>query len=139
MKTPNGDTVTLMVAMLALGLVGLMAFGPNGSVRDAVATWNEERAVRRMLIAEWPRIAQGARVDSTAPDIVIVEFADYQCPYCIRSHAVLRELVAKRPDIGVAYRHLPLPNHPQAEAAARAEIGRASCGKECRSRWSPYH
>jgi len=25
------------------------------------------------------------------------------------------------------------------ETSARLEIGRASCGKECRSRWSPYH
>ena len=28
---------------------------------------------------------------------------------------------------------------PRGEARKLDEIGRASCGKECRSRWSPYH
>ena len=33
----------------------------------------------------------------------------------------------------------PEPAYPQQPATDRAEIGRASCRKECRSRWSPYH
>ena len=36
---------------------------------------------------------------------------------------------------------LTAPAHPaeQALAEMRKKIGRASCRKECRSRWSPYH
>ena len=34
----------------------------------------------------------------------------------------------------------PFPAFPaQARLAVLVEIGRASCRKECRSRWSPYH
>ncbi len=32
------------------------------------------------------------------------------------------EFIAQNPEVGVAYRHLPLPIHPAAEGAARAAI-----------------
>ena len=38
---------------------------------------------------------------------------------------------------GIIWRADPAGNH--VEAINQSEIGRASCRKECRSRWSPYH
>jgi protein-disulfide isomerase len=53
--------------------------------------------------------------------ITIVEFSDFECPYCARLHPILSQIV-KESNGGVSweFRHLPLPNHTHAEAAAYA-------------------
>src|SRR5262249_48757235 len=59
--------------------------------------------------------------DSKAP-VTIVEFSDYQCPYCKKTESVLSELLSKyQGRIKLAYRDFPLKEvHPRAEAAAQA-------------------
>ncbi|MGC5032265.1 DsbA family protein [Micromonospora sp. DT229] len=54
--------------------------------------------------------------------VTIVEYGDYQCPYCGQAHANLRELLRQRSDIvRLVYRHFPIANmHPYAEMAAEA-------------------
>jgi protein-disulfide isomerase len=55
--------------------------------------------------------------------VTIVEFADYECPYCARAEATLREL---RADYGnklrFVFRNEPLPFHLRAEPAAEAAL-----------------
>jgi protein-disulfide isomerase len=55
-----------------------------------------------------------------AAPVTVVEYGDYQCPYCGMAHPVVRELLDRRPDtVRFVYRHFPLTNvHPYAEAAA---------------------
>jgi Na+/H+ antiporter NhaA len=51
--------------------------------------------------------------------ITIVEYGDFECPYCGRLHPVLEELRAKNPDVRVVFRHFPLRTlHPRAAPAA---------------------
>ncbi len=57
---------------------------------------------------------------STNPAATIVEYSDFQCPACGSYYPVIKELLAKRPDIALVYRHYPLPQHGQAKAAAAA-------------------
>lgn len=53
--------------------------------------------------------------------ITIVEFSDFQCPYCQKSVATLKEVRRLYGDkIRVVYRDYPGPNHPQAASAAEA-------------------
>ena len=54
--------------------------------------------------------------------VTIVEYADFECPYCGRAEPALRELLSEfGDDIRYVYRHLPLPDvHPHAELAAEA-------------------
>jgi protein-disulfide isomerase len=59
----------------------------------------------------------------------IVLFTDFQCPYCARLDARLRELVAKRSDVRVVLRHHPLPMHHDAPLAAKAAIAAELQGK----------
>lgn len=56
--------------------------------------------------------------------VVVVEFVDYQCPYCLKAHEqVVPALLAKYPtDVRVEIRQLPLEIHPAAAGAARAAI-----------------
>jgi len=68
--------------------------------------------------------------------ITIVEFADYQCPYCRSEESVLKELLAKHPGkIKLAYRDFPLAGlHPDAQSAAEA----SRCAQEQGKFWE-YH
>jgi len=79
-------------------------------------------------------------IGAREPRVTIVEFSDYQCPFCSRSHSVVRRAVAQQPDrIRLEHRHFPLdiecndlldrPFHPYACAAARAAECAADQGK----------
>ena len=60
------------------------------------------------------------RGDRTAK-VLLVEFADFQCPYCVRAHAPIQELLDKHPEVSFVFKHLPLVEiHDQAMPAARA-------------------
>src|SRR5262249_34394867 len=52
----------------------------------------------------------------------IVEFADFQCPFCSRVQPILKDVLAKyKSKVKLAYLDFPLaPIHPQAELAAEA-------------------
>ena len=55
----------------------------------------------------------------TAP-ITIVEYSDFQCPFCARAAKTMEEVLSAYPDeVRVLYKHLPLGNHPQAHPAAK--------------------
>jgi protein-disulfide isomerase len=55
--------------------------------------------------------------------VTIVEFSDFQCPFCSRGAEVVNELKKKYGDkILVAFKNFPLPFHNQAEGAAVAGL-----------------
>jgi protein-disulfide isomerase len=68
--------------------------------------------------------------------VTIVEFSDYQCPYCEQWYTqVYKQLLASYPDkIRFVYRDLPLPMHPEAIPAAEA----ADCAGAQGAYWQ-YH
>ncbi|MBM2616485.1 Na+/H+ antiporter NhaA [Actinoplanes sp. LDG1-06] len=52
--------------------------------------------------------------------VTLVEYGDFQCPYCGRAEPVVRELLTDD-DLRYVWRHLPLTDvHPQAQLAAQA-------------------
>ena len=52
--------------------------------------------------------------------VTIVEYSDFQCPYCARARKTIQEVQKKYPGkIRLVYKHLPLPFHPQSRVAAR--------------------
>jgi protein-disulfide isomerase len=54
--------------------------------------------------------------------ITLVEYGDYQCPYCGMAHPIVKELQREFGDsLRLVFRNMPLANvHPHAEAAAEA-------------------
>ncbi len=83
------------------------------------------------------KVAEGGgatRGPADAP-IAIVEFSDFECPYCLRVFPTVSELLKTYGDrIRLAYRHYPLPNHPNARPAAEA----SACANEQGKFWQ-YH
>jgi protein-disulfide isomerase/uncharacterized protein YciI len=52
--------------------------------------------------------------------VTLVEFSDFQCPYCRGASSLLGQLAESDPNVRVVFRHMPLQNHPWALPAARA-------------------
>jgi len=62
--------------------------------------------------------------------VTLVEYGDFECPYCGRAEPVVRELLAGYGDVRYVWRHLPLTDvHPHAQLAAEATEAAASQGK----------
>ncbi len=68
----------------------------------------------------------------TNAPVTIVEFSDFQCPYCRQAQDTLKRLMAAyEGKIKLVFRDFPLRNiHPQAQKAAEAA--------QCAAEW-PYH
>lgn len=85
---------------------------------DAAA--NEARERKEAL----DKAADGLPVRGN-PDaaITIVEFSDFQCPYCARAYATMEQVVEQYgDDVRFVYMQYPLPNHPWARPASIAAL-----------------
>ena len=61
--------------------------------------------------------------------VTVVEYGDFECPYCGRAEPVVRELLRDFGDIRYVWRHLPLNDvHPNAQRAAEAAEAAAHQG-----------
>jgi len=61
--------------------------------------------------------------------VTVVEYGDFECPYCGRAEPAVRELLADFGDVRYVWRHLPLTDvHPHAQLAAEASEAAAAQG-----------
>lgn len=64
---------------------------------------------------------KGAGVDAAV--VEVVEFSDFECPYCAMAVPLLDSLATRLGEKArLVYRHYPLPMHPHAERAAMAAV-----------------
>ena len=54
---------------------------------------------------------------SAKPDVTLVEFYDYACPYCKASNPAIERLISEDPGLRVVYRELPILGQESVEAA----------------------
>jgi protein-disulfide isomerase len=107
-------------------------------VRDQyLDTLRAKTAVRTMLEPPRQKVAAAnspSKGSASAP-IEMIEFSDFQCPFCLRADPTVQQVLKTYGDrIRFVYRHYPLPNHPSARPAAEA----AACANEQGKFW-PYH
>jgi len=93
-----------------------------------------ERAMARRNVSPTPAVdlgdherirmpATGAPARGAAePLVTIVELADFECPFCARVQPTLARLLREHPEVGLRFRHNPLPFHPNAALAAEAAV-----------------
>jgi protein-disulfide isomerase len=78
---------------------------------------------------------KGATKGQPNAPIEMIEFSDFQCPYCQRAHATIEQVLATYGDrIKFVYRHYPVQGHAAAKPAAEA----SECAKEQGKFW-PFH
>lgn len=104
----------------------------KASIRRHLEGRNREAAIEAILVRSQvevelvpPRLDVAAKGPALGPEdapVTIIEFGDFQCPYCRRAVPVMKELRERYPDrLRIVYRHLPLDTiHPRARAAAEA-------------------
>jgi protein-disulfide isomerase len=69
---------------------------------------------RKILEAE----ATGPARGSASKDLLIVEFADFQCPHCKDAQPTIQQMVQDFPNARFVYESFPLPQHSEAPKAA---------------------
>ncbi|HXT15253.1 MAG TPA: DsbA family protein [Gemmatimonadaceae bacterium] len=87
--------------------------------------------------AQWDELtSHGTVIGSPSAPIRVVEFSDFQCPFCASVQSTLRTLRQRNPSrVAIVFRNYPLSNiHPFARQAATA----AACANE-QLRFEAYH
>jgi len=106
--------------------------------RDYMKGLRKKYGVKTLL--EPPRIEiavdnDAAKGPAKAP-VTIVEFSDYQCPYCSRAEMTVQEVLKKYGDkVRLVYRDYPLQFHPNANIAAQA----SECAKDQGKFWEMHN
>jgi Na+/H+ antiporter NhaA/protein-disulfide isomerase len=144
-----GFTVSLLIASLALGGENL-AEAKLGILTAALCatglTWIIFRLVYRLPVRSKLRALLGTaevvtdlvvgvdddrdhiRGPEHAP-VTVVEYADFECPYCGLAEPAVRDLLRDFGDVRYVWRHLPLTDvHPHAQLAAEAAEAAAKQG-----------
>lgn len=103
----------------ATATAALVALGAVVAVRAAVPAYWESKLDLPYAGLPTGHTADGHPwIGAADPDLVLVEFSDYQCPYCGRRHEELRRLVQQAAGrLQVVHRHLPLDQacHPDVD------------------------
>jgi Na+/H+ antiporter NhaA len=145
-----GFTVSLLISSLAFhgkqleeAKLGVLA----AALLASLLAWGVFRVVRRLPTEVRARQLAGTAdelldlSDDVDPDrdhirgseeapVTLLEYGDYECPYCGQAEVVIRELlVSFGDDLRYVWRHLPLNDvHPNAQMAAEAAEAAAAQG-----------
>jgi Na+/H+ antiporter NhaA len=135
-----GFTVSLLISSLAFegrlldeAKIGILA----GAILSSLSAWGAFRLIARIPATTRARQLSGTAdelldlADDIDPEVdhlrgnhdapvVLLEYGDYECPYCGQAETVIRELLdAFGDDLCYVWRHLPLNDvHPRAQVAA---------------------
>src|SRR3954452_17434357 len=146
-----GFTVSLLISSLAFSgqrlaeaKIGVLA----AAVAATVFAWSVRQLIKRV-----PEPVRARQLSGTADDLVdlfddvdperdhirgpdaapvtLLEYGDYECPYCGQAEVVVRELLDSfGDDLRYVWRHLPLSDvHPNAQMAAEATEAAAADGR----------
>ncbi|MFL5538879.1 MAG: DsbA family protein [Longimicrobiaceae bacterium] len=125
-----GNAATAVLVLCALTVTGLVVrrelFPP------AAAAPPGADAPRSLSASEWAAASGAGEVMGPAgAPVQIVEFSDFQCPFCARIAPVLQRVRERHPGrVAVIYRHYPLEQiHPFARDAAVASECAAAEGR----------
>lgn len=115
-----------------------------GEAKQAVATRNPNAVEMECQVVSvkptagpteesyFPPVSKDDWVLGSNPDaaMTVIEYSDFQCPYCSQVAPVLEELQSRNPnDVRVVFRHFPLPSHTLALLAAQASEAAGQQGK----------
>lgn len=157
----KGDSKTMFILGLAVGvgsmallaLIAVIALLLNGSNLNLASAKGNNNA-------QAPAVADNNAANNAAPDaqkpagplpevskadhirgkadakVTIVEYSDFQCPYCQKHEATISQLLKDFPnDVRVVYRYFPLSSiHPMAQKASEA----AECAARQNKFWEMH-
>ena len=124
--------------MVIGGVAGYMVYAtrPSAPEPSPVVAAPPPKAVRKQWAKRSPAAVPGGTgkvihiaIPKNAPfkgpadaAIVIVEFSDFQCPFCNHVSPTLQRILNENDDVKVVWRHHPLPFHKNAPLAHEAAV-----------------
>lgn len=142
-------------AIAAAGVVLAIAGGTWAARGPGSATSADEVKSRDQKFYEWYTALPVRPVDDLVTAdchrkgppgavVAIVEFSDFQCPYCVQASRDLRELQRAHPDVSIVFRHFPLDAtcNDVVKKTMHPDACLAACAAECagrQGRFWDYH
>ncbi|MBK7863207.1 MAG: thioredoxin domain-containing protein [Archangiaceae bacterium] len=139
-KNKEGMPPGTTMEMVKPRIVDFMTRDQKGTlVRALFDDLKKQAGVEITLAApKKPKKEVEAKGPSRGPEgakVTIVEFSDFQCPFCSRAHDTVEEVMsAYAGKVRLVFRHFPLEFHAQAPKAAEAAL----CADEQKKFWE-YH
>ena len=116
----GGGTLNTVVNVAVLLFLGYALLGSGGPLRMKIREYASAREARRTAQDVLERLASEGRADPERP--TIIEFTDFQCPFCRDMHDVLKQGVAES-KFDLVIMHFPLEQiHPLAKPAAKVSL-----------------
>ena len=116
----------MSVNIAVLLFLGYAVLGPRGPLRTAVQGYFAERDARSAAADALRQLA------SNEASPTLIEFTDFQCPYCREMHDVLKQGVTEG-KFELVTMHFPLDRiHPLARPAAKASLCADGAGQSSR-------
>lgn len=113
------DLLTPAAIVIAGACIGIGLYAGSGTAPQPVTAAAPTPSDNTSLVN--PVTADDYIKGDPQADIVIVEYSDFDCPFCGRFHASMDELLVSNPDVAWVYRHFPLDQlHPQARGVSIA-------------------
>lgn len=113
----QGDVVNWLILLTLLTQIVLIA-----ALTQKVASLESLFATPAPEMAKRVPDEQGHVLGPANAPVTVVEFADFQCPYCGSAELIVKQIISQYPEeVKFVYRHFPLTSiHPHALQAARA-------------------
>ena len=107
------------------GMTAAPAAAPAAAVPNPVAAQPTPQAAPNPSVDNIPEITKADHVrGNLKADITVIEYSDFECPFCQRHHATMTQVLEEySDDVNWVYRHYPLGFHPNAKPSAE--------GSEC--------
>lgn len=129
MKTILANLSTALMVVCALTVTALVVR------REIFHAPQAAVSVESRTVPDWRSYVEGQRIGPADARVTIVEFSDFECPFCRETAERLRTIRGRYPrDVAVVYRHYPLSYHKHAVPAAKASLCAARQG-----RFEGYH
>ena len=132
-RMPPGSTVESMREQI----IGFLNKDKNREVLSKMFDGLKEKA-HYQLILEEPRVVVEAKGPARGPEgakITIVEFSDFECPFCSKAEESVSQVMEKYAGkVRLVFRHYPLTFHPHAPKAAEA----AACANDQGKFWEMH-
>lgn len=122
-------SVLVICAVIITGLVVRQEVFESPESSDSFASHS-------LTEAEWQQaLGEKSRLKSEESPVKVINFYDYQCPFCSMVEPALGRIQHRYPqEVEIIRRHLPLSNHPRAYQAALA----VECANK-QGAFSEYH
>ena len=126
-------TAFVLIVAAAVGAYVIRGFATSGKGSDGTTASTAAKAAPEAAgdgVERFRVPLEGPSKGPATAKVNIVEFSDFQCPFCSRVVPTVEKIEKDYPnDVRIFFRHNPLPFHPNAPLAAEAGVAADAQGK----------